>query len=383
MRRSQAREGRTAVRVAVVGPEPAARGGVARAINALLCSPLAAEFELVPIATHRDGSRSVKVLQAARGLAQLARLSLTKDVDLVHVNSSWGGSFPRKALAVAIARAGGRAVVLQLHGSAFRDALQGGGVRGALARHAFRRVARAADAVVAATPAWAAEVAAVTRLEHIHVVPNAPDVPSPDAVPSESGSPATVLFLGRIERAKGVFDLLDAFAALRRERPQLRLVVAGRGSDEAKLRAAAAAAGVGDAVDLAGWVEGVAKQRLLARASCLVLPSYGEGLPLAVLEAMISGVPIVATRVGGVPEAVRDGREALLVEPGDVAGIAAAVGRVLDDRALATRLAVAARARGLSEFGPERVAADLGAVYAEALASATRRRPQRGPSSYI
>ncbi len=354
-------------RVALVGPDPAARGGVAGTIHALAGSRLGGSFELTVVPTHCDGSRAAKLRRSARGLSQLARLSLRGDVDLVHVHSSWGASFPRKALAVGIARAGGRRVVLQVHGSSFRTAIRRSGLRGAAARRCFGLVARGADAVVAATPAWADELERTLGLEHVHVVPNAADVTSLIAVPREAPQHQTVLFLGRLERAKGVFELVDAIAKLRRERPGLRLVLAGRGRDELALTELVSERGLVDAVELTGWVDGEDKRRLLAGATCLALPSYAEGLPLAVLEAMLSGVPVVATRVGGIPEAARDGDEALLVTPGDVAELAEALGRVLDDERLAARLARAARKRALEKYHPDQVAGAIGAVYADVL----------------
>ena len=361
-------------RVALVGPDPRAHGGVAGFIHALLQSSLGERFELVPVATHRDGGRGVKLVQAVRGLARLRRLCAGGNVDLVHVNCSWSASLARKSAAVAIARAYGRPVVLQLHGSGFQHGLRRRGLRGAAARRFTGRVAGAADAVVAATPAWASEAAGLLGLETVRVVPNTADVSGLIGVPHEGAGSQTVLFLGRLERGKGVFELVEAAALLQAAHPRMRLVLAGHGRDAAGVRDLVAARGLTASVELPGWVEGESKRRLLASAACLALPSHAEGLPLAVLEAMISGVPVVATHVGGIPEALRDGREALLVAPGDVAALAEAIGRLLDDEQLARRLADAARARGLAEFAPGPVADVLGSVWNDVLAVRGARR---------
>ncbi|HEX7526382.1 MAG TPA: glycosyltransferase [Gaiellaceae bacterium] len=363
-----AAEPRARPRVALVGPDPAAHGGVAGFMHALLQSSLSERFELVPIATHRDGGRTVKLVQALRGLFRLRRLCADGRVDLVHVNSSWSASLVRKSAAVAIARAYGRPIVFQLHGSGFERGLRRPGPRGALARRAVGRIARAADTVVAATPAWAAEAAGILGVDNFRVVPNTADVSRLIGVPHDGAGSQTVLFLGRLERGKGVFELVEAAALLRSAHPRLRLVLAGQGRDAVGLRDLIAARDLTTVVELPGWVEGESKRRLLASATCLALPSHAEGLPLVVLEAMISGVPVVATHVGGIPEAVRDGREALLVAPGDVAALAEAIRRVLDDKRLARRLGRAARARGLAEFAPGPVAAALASVYDDVLA---------------
>ncbi|HKI92674.1 MAG TPA: glycosyltransferase [Gaiellaceae bacterium] len=359
------------LRVAIVGPDPSAHGGVAGFVHAVLASSLAERYDLVAVPTHRDGTRRAKLLQARYGLSLLRRLCATGEIDLVHLNSSWKGSFARKAAAAAIARRHGCPVVLQLHGSWFQQAVRGRGLRGSLARGAAGRVARAADAVVAATPAWGAEASVLLGLDAVTIVPNTA-LSAANGVPRAANGSDTVLFLGRLERAKGIFELLEACDVLRPGHPKLRLVLAGRGRDAEELRELAAARGLGDTVELPGWVGDEEKQRLLASAACLALPSYAEGLPLALLEAMLSGVPVVASRVGGIPEAARDGAEALLVAPGDASGLAAAIGTVLDDRRLAHRLAEAARARAFERFGIERVAADLADVYEDVLAARAR-----------
>lgn len=344
-------------RVALVAPDRSAHGGVAGFAGALLDSQLAERYDLVPVTTHRDGPRARKLATALAGLARLSWLCATHRVDLVHVNASWNASVVRKAAAVRIARAAGVPVVLQLHGSSVEHGLRGDGVYTSIARAAARR----ADVVLAATPVWAAEAAELLGIPSLEIVPNAcaascvPDHRDPE--------PATLLFLGRLERAKGVFELVDAVAELAPGRPQLRLVLAGEGRDAAEVRARVAAAGLESVTAFPGWVNAEQRRELLARATCVVLPSHAEGLPLALLEAMAAGVPLVATAVGGIPEAARAGREAFLVPPGDVPALAHAIARLLDDPALARRIARAGMSRADAYFDVGLVAAELAAIY--------------------
>jgi glycosyltransferase involved in cell wall biosynthesis len=197
------------------------------------------------------------------------------------------------------------------------------------------------------------------------VIPNAPELSV--SVERSPSAQQFVLFLGHLYRDKGVYELLEAFAILRSARAELRLVMAGEGSEADELRTRARSLGLDGAVEFPGWVGPDSKAELLAGAACLVLPSYREGFPLALLEAMVVGVPVVACAVGGVPDVVLDTEHALLVPPHDVAALASALERVLDDRKLAARLSNAAQRRALAEYTPDAVAKRVGELYREVL----------------
>jgi glycosyltransferase involved in cell wall biosynthesis len=186
---------------------------------------------------------------------------------------------------------------------------------------------------------------------NIRVVPNGIDLDRwrpgegggiPPGVPAEGPRVGTVL---RLSADKDVEGLIDAFAGLP---GSPRLVIVGDGPLRGELERRAAASGAGERIVFLGRREDVAG--VLAHLDLFVLPTRAEGLPNSVLEAMALARPIVAHRVGGVPELVRDGEEALLVAPGDTAGLGAALERLLADEGLARRLAGAARRRVEEEF---------------------------------
>ena len=200
------------------------------------------------------------------------------------------------------------------------------------------------------------------RRERLQIVPNAmaaaPMVAKEDvgalrdrlALPP---SARVVLSVGRLSTEKGHADLLAAVRLLLRDHPQLaiRLILVGDGIERASLERAAAAADLASAVIFAGHCPNVWPYYSLA--DVFVLPSHSEGSPNAVLEAMAAGVPIVACKVGGVPETVEHGLSALLVPPAKPAAMASALARVLEDPALATRLVSNASERLARRFSPE------------------------------
>jgi glycosyltransferase involved in cell wall biosynthesis len=191
----------------------------------------------------------------------------------------------------------------------------------------------------------------------------------PDGVDAAPRAPARILFLGRLGHAKGTYDLLQAVHLLLARHPDIELVLVGDG-DAAAAHQAAQKLGLGAHVVLPGWVAGAAKAQLLANATVFVLPSYAEGLPMSLLEAMAAGLAVIASAVGGIPEIVTDGIEGRLVEPGDVPALAHALDRVLSDCAVRARMGRAGRAKAESAFASRLVVPQVEKIYRQLGASA-------------
>jgi glycosyltransferase involved in cell wall biosynthesis len=236
-----------------------------------------------------------------------------------------------------------------------------------------RFVARRADTVRVVSHQIAQEaVAAGVDPNRIMVVPSRCDTELFDPIrwhdagdamraslPGDAASPV-VGFLGSLNGSKGIDVLIGATSSLARRRA-VRLAVAGDGP----LRPQVERAANGCAFPIAslGRVGASEVPAFLAAVDVLAVPSYDEGLPRVVLEAMAMQVPVVASSVGGIPEAIEDGRSGLLVAPGDEEALAAALDRVLEDPALGARLGEAARSRVLDEFNAEAIWPLLAAVH--------------------
>ncbi len=333
----------------MLGPDANARGGVASVLRIWRDGGLGSGRVLRYLPTYVDGSAAAKLRAFVSALLRFTGLLLGGRVAAVHAHSASNASFRRKSVFLALARRAGKPYIFHLHGGAF-DRYYAGASR--LERAWIERTVRGAEVVFVLSENWAAWLRQTIGHPDVRVLPN-PVLPValPADVPRE---PHTLLFLGRLEEAKGVFVLIQALARLGGVRPQLRAIIAGEG-DLAGVRAAAAAAGVAGRVELPGWVAGEAKARLLARAGVFVLPSRFEGVPMALLEAQAAGLPVVATRVGGIPQVVVEGYSGMLAEPDDVASLVAALKPVLADAAEARRMGETGRRRVLKSYGVERV----------------------------
>jgi glycosyltransferase involved in cell wall biosynthesis len=180
--------------------------------------------------------------------------------------------------------------------------------------------------------------------------------------------------VGRLSADKGGQDvLIRAVAEVRQAHPEVRLVFVGDGPLRVGLEALVSELGLGEVVRFTGQRADVA--RLLGAFDIFVLPSLREALPIAVIEAMAVRLPVVAARIGGIPEVVEDGGTGCLVPPGDVAALAAVLERLVGDPALVARLGAAGQARVQAQFTVEQMVRRVEHLYEE-LARRKLRRPR-------
>jgi glycosyltransferase involved in cell wall biosynthesis len=213
----------------------------------------------------------------------------------------------------------------------------------------------------------------------ITVIPNGVDVDRFSATsdaPADAGDAGSsrrrrrVLMVANLRPGKGHDTLLDAAPSVLRRFPDAIFDIAGGGPERFRLLSRAAKRGVADAFSWHGHRDDI--EKLAAAADIFVLPSRSEAFPNALLEAMAAGLPAIATRVGGIPEIVDDGRTGLLVRRDDPSELADALCRLMSDERLAAELGAAARQRIRACYSFERMTAQFEALYATELC---RRRP--------
>lgn len=224
------------------------------------------------------------------------------------------------------------------------------------------QVLRRSAAVVAISDFVAREAAAIDGIALRTIRNGLPPGPEPGP-PAGTGG---LIGLGRLVAEKGFDTAVEALPRIRAAHPGARLTLAGAGPEGPALRARADALGVGDALDLPGWIlPGQTAAALAARDLVLVPSRWQEPFGLTALEAALAGRPSVAAAVGGLPEIVEDGVTGRLVPPDDPAALAAAVTALLDDPARAAAAGHRARARAVAEFGHAEMVGRYEALYRE------------------
>ncbi len=324
-------------KIVMLGTRFDTMGGISSVVNVYRAAGLFARFPVRYLATHCDGGKAAKLKTAISALGRFIGLLLTGQVALVHIHFASRASFWRKSGFYALAKLFRVPVILHLHGGGFHVFYQESSpLQQRWIRFAFNHAAR----VVVLSQAWRTWLQGISHNPQIVPIYNPVQVPEWQADPASAGGAGkapTLLVLGRLTKLKGSYDLLAACAPLLAEFPGLTLALGGDGELE-QVAARARELGMEQQVKLLGWIGPEQKMRALQQASLYVLPSYHEGMPMSLLEAMAAGLPVISTRVGGIPELVSDGVDGILLEPGDIAGLTAAVRHLLQNPELAQQM---------------------------------------------
>lgn len=329
-------------RVVMLGVAPETRSGIATVVAAYRSNGLFNRWPITYLPTRGDGTLTHNAVHLTKAAREFAALLAQHRRVVVHAHV--GSGFWREAPFMGTAIAARCPLVLHLHGTDFDSSIAW-----------FVNRAAAVCVPCEATRTW---VRSVARGAHVVLTP--PPVAS--EVPALGTKPNLILFLGRLAAEKGVYDLLEAVAGVRELVPDVRLVCAGDG-DRAGVARFARQLGISEAVTFTGWVGPSGKRALLEHAAVFALPSCAEGMPVSLIEAMSAGIPVVASSVGGIPEAVVDGASGCLVGAGDRKSLQRALAKLLTDRALAARMGEAARQSAFARFSAEKGLAPVEDLY--------------------
>lgn len=274
------------------------------------------------------------------------------EIKIVHVQGSVGASFWRKAIFIYIAKFFHKKVVWHMHAGRFAVFYQ-------QHRYAVKKVVDKSDVIIALSEYWKEYFKKEFRAKRVEIIKNVISAPKAH---KQQTSYFTLLFLGLLGKNKGIYDLLECIWDHKVEfQGKLKLYIGGNGEIE-HVKQLIKEYGIADIVIFEGWVSGDKKIELLNKSDAYILPSYKEGLPISILEAMSYGMPIISTPVGGIPEIVSNGENGYLVEPGNKEDIYKAIISLLNDLDLRNRMGSVSLSR-VGEHLPEYVEKQLETLY--------------------
>lgn len=334
-------------------------GGVATYVNSLI-EELPNEFKVKRIVTVQDTDILSRIFTYMTALFKIFIEIITgRKAKVAHIHMASGGSFLRKALIIRILKFFHVPVILHLHGAMFHLFYK---EQTEKKRKRIRETFLMSDKVIVLTHSWKAWYMDTIEKKTPLVVYNGVEDfrTSKDQLSKRKND---ILFLGRLGERKGTYDLLKAFAQVLRY-SDATLILAGDGDiDECKVLADSL--GIGASVEFLGWIDYEEKKNLLNNCKVFCLPSYNEGFPIGVLEAMSTGLAIVSTKAGGIPEAIENGKSGILIEAGDIDALASSLNRILSDDKICDMLGSNARKRYVENFTLSKIAKEIQKIYSE------------------
>lgn len=303
------------IKVLLIGPSISrTKGGIATVINDLLSTNgknNAIEFS--HIISHVEGSKLEKF--AVAFMAYL-KVIAEADYDIIHIHVATDASFFRKSLFVLLARLFQKKVVIHVHGAGFDGFYSSSASK---VKWYMRKIFSLCHKTLVLSDFWRDFFKQNIYGENVEVLLNGVYVHDFEACRTTPANLSRFLFLGRLGQRKGIYDLLQAIDILvnKQEYKNLHFLLAGDG-DIDHVNEIVKAKGLQNNVQLMGWVGEKEKQECLMEADTMILPSYNEGLPMAILESMAAGKVIISSRVGGIPDLVAEHENGYLIDPGDI-----------------------------------------------------------------
>jgi glycosyltransferase involved in cell wall biosynthesis len=261
-------------------------------------------------------------------------------IRIVHIHTCSYKGFKHASWTAKLAKLCGKKVVMHMHGGGFKEYYETDKV---FVKKQLDKI----DAIIALTPSWKDFYSNVVGVKNVYVIPNI--VPEPKYIPVEKKNNVfNLLFLGHIHKAKGIFDLVQVLNENHNEyMGKIKLYVGGGMFEEEELKNYVIDNQLEDVVTLCGWVGENDKAKLFSISDAFILPSYIEGQPVSIIEAMSYGLPILSTTVGGIPELVSDGKNGYLFEPGNKGQIKVNIDKLLTNERL--RKAMGDKSKKMSE----------------------------------
>lgn len=318
------------LRILMVGPDRSVHGGISAVVNSYYEAGLGDITDLHYIGTMKEGSKPYKLLVALRAYFQFRRELAWADIVHVHVASD--NSFRRKSVFIRLAHKRGKRIIIHQHGGDF--------VRyhdeqvSVTTRAKMDEILNMADYLLVLGQRWKDYFSTIVPEERIRIVHNGIKVTDDDSsrYTDVVHDMNKVLFLGRICADKGLNELIDAIANLKKDYPELELLLGGcfEEKTDADRMLRIRVENNSDFIRHLGWIDGEEKENALLESGIYALPSYYEGFPVSVPEAMYYGCITIASDVGSIPEIIEDHVTGLIVKARDVLSLSSAIRQLMD-----------------------------------------------------
>lgn len=330
----------TSISILMLGESLDRQGGIV-SVEKLIINQAPKNLQINHIPTLADGSNLYKIWVFIKALKRLFQYLQKQEASVVHIHVSERGSAFRQAITTIISWLNHRPVILHAHGADFQIFYSH---LPEVAKVGLSWAFRKSTQFIVLSESWKKYYVdnLCLKSEQVIVLPNPVRIPL--QIPQRiSSKKIRFLFLGRIGQRKGAFDLIASFHAIPVEQKQnIELIMAGDGDVE-KARNLVSTLNLTQYITIMDWINEQQRDELLKKVDVFILPSYNEGLPMALLEAMSWGLPVITTPVGGIPDLIIPRQNGLLITPGNLLELTNAIKLLIEDESL--RLSLGQKAR--------------------------------------
>ncbi|MFQ5444607.1 MAG: glycosyltransferase family 4 protein [Nitrospinales bacterium] len=353
------------LRVLMFGPSRNYSGGISNVVNNWIETGIGEMIQLHYISTLEISVPGQYIFKIGNALKAYFHFIVHSrhPIDIIHIHMSSYMSFFRKWFIFKYSKWKNIKTIIHIHGSEFELFFNNSN---GLVKRLIVNLFDTADAIIVLSKTWKNFVQSISANPHIYILYNGSSLKKFSGKIPNNGK-IKVLFMGRLGQRKGAFDLLEAFGKAIKTVPDLQLILGGDGEVE-QIREMVSQKGLKNQVIVPGWISGEEKISTFKSCDIFVLPSFNEGLPGSILEAMAVGVPVISTPVGGIPEAVIENRNGFLINPGDVDSLYKKIVKLGQDKNLREMMGKESHKIIKEKFDIESIVSKLGEIYAEVVA---------------
>lgn len=308
------------INILMVGPRCDVKGGITSVVNSFLNYDFKEAFKIYYVPTFIERGNIKKIVYFIFSLLKILFVLGYFNISIIHVHVSERGSFSRKYIIFKLGKLFRKKIIIHMHGAEFKQFYAGANNK---RKKIIIKFLKGADQVIVLGTGWNEYVKTLDNEINTIILRNSIKVISEKAY--FCAVQVNILFLAVLTIRKGIFDLIESANILLQDkelkRQNIKFIIAGDGKENARVKKYVNDLNLTENFQFMGWVKDVVKKDVLIKSQILVLPSYNEGLPMSILDGMSYGLPIVATNVGDICDAVKNNINGYIIEPGDIKGL--------------------------------------------------------------
>ena len=348
-------------KIIMIGPDMNSQGGMSSVIKLYSSSELL-DNDVIYLSAYKDGNFLFKIIFFFIFLIKYIFILIRiRHIKLIHIHVAIKGSFFRKYIVFKIAKLFHKKIIFNVHPIDFVNFYNKVNI---VIQKMITEALNKSDLILVLSGTIKSEVANICQNRNIKILYNPVIVKEFRYKESET---INVLFLGKLCKEKGVYDIIEASKLVKS--PNIKINLYGDGDIE-EFEKLIKENNLQEKIKIMGWISGREKDEALNNSDIFILPSYSEGLPMSILEAMAIGLPIISTPVGGIPEAVEDGADGFLVSPGDYNALAEKIDSLASNKPQREQMGQRGYEIAREKFDVNVIISQLKEIYNELLESA-------------